>query len=48
MPDTLLILERMIEMAKLRNECCLIMAFIDMEKAYDIVHIRKLLEVMIG
>ena len=32
--DNLLILERMIEMAKVRKEC-LLLAFIDMEKAYE-------------
>ena len=32
--DNLFMLERMIEMAKVRNEC-LYVAFIDMEKAYD-------------
>ena len=38
-------LERIIEMAKVRTEC-LFMAFIDMEKAYDRVNRRKLFEVM--
>ena len=40
-------LERMIEMAKVRKEC-LFVDFIDMEKAYDRVDIRKLFEVMRG
>ena len=40
-------LERMVEMAKIRNEC-LYVAFIDMEKAYDRVNRKKLFEVMRG
>ena len=40
-------LERMIEMAKVRKEC-LYVAFIDMEKAYDRVNRKKLFEVMRG
>ena len=40
-------LERMIEMAKVINEC-LYVAFIDMEKAYDRVNRKKLFEVMRG
>ena len=43
----LFMLERMIEMAKVRKEC-LFVAFIDMEKAYDRVDRRKLFEVMRG
>ena len=43
--DTLFMLERMIEMAKVRKEC-LFVAFIPMEKACDRVDRRKLLEVM--
>ena len=39
--DNLFILERMIEMAKVRNEC-LFVAFIDMKKACDRVNINKL------
>ena len=38
--DNLFMLERMIEMAKVRKEC-LFVAFIDMEKAYDKVDRRK-------
>ena len=45
--DNLFILERMIEMAKVRKEC-LYVAFIDMEKAYDRVNRKKLFEVMRG
>ena len=45
--DNLFMLERMIEMAKVRKEC-LYVAFIDMEKAYDRVNIKKLFEVMRG
>ena len=41
----LFMLERMIEMAKLRKDC-LFVAFIDMEKAYDRVIRKKLFEVM--
>ena len=40
-------LERMIEIAKVRKEC-LYVAFIDMEKAYDRVNRKKLFEVMRG
>ena len=43
--DNLFMLERMIEMAKVRKEC-LFVAFIVMEKAYDRVDRRKLFEVM--
>ena len=43
----LFMLERMIEMAKVRKEC-LYVAFIDMEKAYDRVNRKKLFEVMRG
>ena len=42
--DNLFMLERMIEMAKVRKEC-LMVAFIDMEKAYDRVNRKKLFEV---
>ena len=45
--DNLFMLERMIEMAKVRKEY-LSVAFIDMEKAYDRVDRRKLFEVMRG
>ena len=45
--DNLFMLERMIEMAKVRKDC-LFVAFIDMEKAYDRVHRKKLFEVMRG
>ena len=45
--DNLFILERMIEMAKVRKDC-LFVAFIDMEKAYDRVNRKKLFEVMRG
>ena len=38
-------LERMMEMAKVRGEC-LYIGFVDMEKAYDRVNRRKLFEVM--
>ena len=38
--DNLFMLERMIEMVKVRNKC-LFVAFIDMEKAYDRVN-RKI------
>ena len=43
--DNLFMLERMIEMAKVRKEC-LCVDFIDMEKAYDRVNRKKLFEVM--
>ena len=43
--DNLFMLERMIEMAKVRKEY-LCVVFIDMEKAYDRVDRRKLFEVM--
>ena len=45
--DNLFMLERMIEMAKVRRDC-LFVAFIDMEKAYDRVNRKKLFEVMRG
>ena len=45
--DNIFMLERMIEMAKVIKDC-LFVAFIDMEKAYDIVNIKKLFEVMRG
>ena len=45
--DNLFMLERMIEMAKVRKEC-LYVAFIDMKKAYDRVNRKKLFEVMRG
>ena len=45
--DNLFMLERMIEMAKVRKDC-LFVAFIDMEKAYDRVNRNKLFEVMRG
>ena len=45
--DNLFMLEGMIEMAKVRKEC-LYVAFIDMEKAYDRINIKKLFEVMRG
>ena len=45
--DNLFMLERMIEMAKVRKEC-LYVAFIDIEKAYDRVNRKKLFEVMRG
>ena len=38
--DNLFMLERMIEMAKVRMDC-LFVAFIDMEKAYDRVNTEK-------
>ena len=41
--DNLFMLERMIEMAKVRNDC-LFVAFIDMEKAYDRVNRKRLFE----
>ena len=40
-------LERMIEMAKVRKDC-LFVAFIDMENAYDRVNGKKLFEVIRG
>ena len=43
----LFMLETMIEMVNIRKEC-LFVAFIDMEKAYDIVNRKKLFEVMRG
>ena len=43
--DNLFMLERMMEMAKVRGEC-LYIGFMDMEKAYDRVNRRKLFEVM--
>ena len=45
--DNLFMLERMIEMTKVRKEC-LYVAFIDMEKAYDRINRNKLFEVMRG
>ena len=45
--DNLLMLERMIEMAKAKKEC-LHVAFIDMEKAYGRVNRKKWFEVMRG
>ena len=45
--DNLFMLERMIDMVKVRKEC-LFVAFIDMEKAYDKVNRKKLFEVMRG
>ena len=45
--DNRFMLERMIEMAKIRKDC-LFVAFIDMEKAYDRVNKKKLFEVMRG
>ena len=45
--DNLFMLERMIEMAKVRKDC-LFVAFIDMERAYDRVNRKKLFEVMRG
>ena len=45
--DNLFMLERMIEMAKVRKECLLV-DFIDMEKAYHRVNRKKLFEVMRG
>ena len=45
--DNLFMLERMIEMAKVRKEC-LFVALIDMEKAYDRVDRRKLFELIRG
>ena len=38
--DNLCMLERMIEMVKVKKEC-LVVAFIDMEKAYDRVNKKK-------
>ena len=43
----LFMLERIIEMAKVRKEC-LYVAFIDMEKSYDRVNRKKLFEAMRG
>ena len=43
--DNLFMLERMIEMVKVRK-VCLFVAFIDMDYAYDRVHIMKLFEVI--
>ena len=43
--DNLFMLERIIETAKVRKEC-LFVAFIDMEKAYDRVNIKRLFQVM--
>ena len=45
--DNLFTLERMIEMVKERK-ACLMVTFIDMEKAYDRVNRNKLFEVMRG
>ena len=45
--DNLFMLERMIEMVKVRKEW-LMVVFIDMEKAYDRVNRKKLFEVMGG
>ena len=45
--DNLFMLERMIEMVKVRKDY-LFVVFIDMEKAYDRVNRRKLFEVMRG
>ena len=45
--NNIFIMERMIEMAKVRKEC-LFVAFIDMEKVYDRVNRKKLFEVMRG
>ena len=45
--DNLFMLERMIEMVKVRKQC-LFVAFIDMEKTYDRVNRNKLFEVMRG
>ena len=45
--DNLFMLERMIEMAKVRKYCMFV-AFIDMEKAYDRVNRKRLFEVMRG
>ena len=45
--DNLFMLERMIEMAKVRKDC-LFVDFIDMEKAYDRVNRKKLFEEMRG
>ena len=44
--DNLFMIERMIEMAKVRKEC-LYVAFIDMEKAYDRVNRKKLFEKLV-
>ena len=45
--DNLFMLERMIEMAKVRRDC-LFVAFIDMEKTHDRVNRKKLFDVMRG
>ena len=45
--DNLFMLERIIEMAKVRKECMYV-AFIDMQKVYDRVNRKKLFEVMRG
>ena len=45
--DNLFMLERMIEMTKVRKEC-LFVDFIDIEKAYERVNRKKLVEVMRG
>ena len=44
---TFFMLQRMIDMDKVRREC-LMVAFIDMAKAYDRVNMKKLFEVMRG
>ena len=43
--DNFFLLERMIEMAKVKKDCLLV-AFFDMEKAYDRVNRKKLFEVI--
>ena len=43
----LFMLERMIEMVKVRKDC-LFVAFIDIEKAYDRVNINRLFEVSVS
>ena len=43
--DNLFMLERMVDMAKVRKDC-LFVAFINMENAYDRVNRNKLFEVM--
>ena len=45
--DNLFMLERMIEMTKVRKDC-LFVSYIDMEKAYDRVNRKKLFEVVRG
>ena len=45
--DNLFMLERMIEMAKVRKECFAV-AFIEIEKYYDRVNRKKLFEVTRG